>query len=133
MTVYEKGPENNPGVWTDRRRKEQYALSMDNMIRTGKAKIARDIVSVNRYATPEHNAGTFQRMVDQVRVYKRFSPETTDPLSTFRGGVSGVADKYGKKNASARDDLAFTLSMCMGICDKIVQEKMPGFPNHLIE
>lgn len=132
-TVYQKGPDMNPGIWTDRRRKVEYALAMRDMIRTGTCKIYHRIHSANRYCEPDHRQGTFQRMVEQIRTYKQVDTETIDPNSLMRTGVSGVVDKYGKRNASARDDMAFTFSMCMGACDMLEQERMPGFDSSFLE
>jgi hypothetical protein len=133
FAVYEKGRDHNAGVWTDRRRKVEYAMAMSNMIRTGVVEIYDNLISANRYCEPHHRDTTFDRMVEQIRTYKQVDAENTDPLSALKTGVSGVVDKYGKKNASARDDMAFTFSMSMGVCDRIVQERMPGFPNKLLD
>jgi len=123
----------NPGIWTDRKKKVQYALSAREKIKNGHVKVIDRLTVTNRKMNPQTRADElFTKLVDQLRRYKQVDTETLDPNTLMRTGVSGVVDKYGKKDASARDDIAFTFTMNMGVCDRLMERDFKHFNYSII-
>lgn len=123
VPLCEKDP-GDPGIWTDRPKKIQYANLAREHVKNGTVKVLKDLVVSNVKMKPQTRvAETWNKMIRQMHMYRQIDSETLDPNSILREGISGVVDKYGKKDASARDDLAFTFSFCMGVCDNLFDKR----------
>jgi hypothetical protein len=66
---------------------------------------------------------TLEKLVRQLYMYRQVDNETTNPMAMAKSTISGVVDKYGKKNSSAKDDLAFCFTFNMGVCDGIYDRR----------
>jgi hypothetical protein len=118
----------NPGIWTDRRKKVRYALSAREKIKTGNVKVLNHLIVTNRHLPQKtRSEDMFIKLIEQLKRYRQVDTETLDPNSLMRTGVSGVVNKYGKKDNTARDDLAFTFTMNMGVCDTLMERGYKNF------
>lgn len=119
----EKDPD-DPGIWTDRTKKVRYAMSAREHVKMNKVQVLDNLVVSNVHMDPKTRVKeTYEKLLHQLHMYRSVDSETMDPNSVPREGVSGVVDKYGKKDASAKDDLAFTFTFNMGVCDNLFARK----------
>lgn len=110
----------DPGIWTSRPRKVEYAISARQHIKDGSVKLLNKIVVSNVQLRENTRAKiTVDKLFEQLYLYRQIDSETLDPNSMLRTGVSGVVNKNGRKDSSIKDDLAFTFTMNMGVCDRI--------------
>lgn len=114
----------DPGIWTDRIKKVKYASSAREHVKLGTVNILDNLVVTNVHMNPATRVKeTWEKLIQQLHRYRRIDSETLDPNSIFREGISGIVNKYGKKDASAKDDLAFTFTFNMGVCDNLFKRK----------
>ena len=119
VPLCEKDP-NDPGIWTDRIKKVKYALSAREHVKNGTVEVAKDLVVANpNMPAATRVQTTWDKLIHQLHLYRQVDSETMDPNSVPREGISGVVDKYGKKDASAKDDLAFCFTFNMGVIDNL--------------
>ena len=120
------------GIYTSQFNKPKYAISAREHVIRGSITIAQNIVCANpRMKTesgsiiPAQDRPKFilDKLREQLLRYRQIESDTTDPISTTRMSVSGVADRHGKKDPSAKDDLAFTFTFCCGTTDALRQDK----------
>lgn len=123
LPLCEKDP-NDPGIWTDRGKKVKYAMSAREHVKNGSVLVLKDLVITNVHLNAKTRVkDTWEKMVHQLHMYRQIDSESMDPNSVTREGISGVVDKYGKKSASARDDMAFTFTFNMGVCDNLFDKR----------
>lgn len=135
-------PEGDPGIVTHPASKSSYAESARMHIQQGTVKLARDFVVANPYARddagrPVRSAKTrhddiLKLFEQEVRNYQMHDITSDNPTSRKTAVVSGVIDKYGKRNRSAHDDLMMAFTMNMRCCDLLLQRQMPNFDHQFI-
>lgn len=129
-TIYQKMQDGvnleDPGFPTVANSKSQYAEAASFHVRTGHLKIARDLVTANRWADKRTRVkDTFEKFVQQMRAFRLVENQSDNPFSAKKYTVSGTVDKYGK-TGSGKDDLmmSFVINAYMG--DLITTGKMPN-------
>lgn len=120
------------GIYTSQFNKPKYAISAREHVLRGTISIADKIVCANPHMKTDSGsvipASDRPRMImeklrEQLLRYRQIESDTTDPIGVPRMSVSGVADRHGKKDPSAKDDLAFTFTFCCGTVDALRQKK----------
>jgi hypothetical protein len=128
-----KAPD-NVGIYTDHSTKVRYAISAREHVMRGSLELIDNVVCTNaRMATDTgaiipaaiRSQTIVDKLKEQLHRYRQVDQETTNPLTTLRTGISGVADRHGKVDASAKDDLAFAFTMCCGVVDGLRQSRYP--------
>jgi len=122
-----------PGIYTSPGGKMSYAISALHHIKAGNIRIARDLVCSNEkmkrgttlVPARDRPAVILEQAREQLLCYRQVESDTTDPTGNTRKSISGVADRYGKKDPSAKDDLAFCITYCIGAMDMIRERRLP--------
>jgi hypothetical protein len=122
-----------PGIYTSPERKNQYAISALYHIKEGHIQIARDLVCANTkmkrgnslIPASERPEAILAQTREQLLNYRQIESDTTDPIGNTRKSLSGVADRHGKKDPSAKDDVAFIVTMVLGVTDLLREGKLP--------
>jgi hypothetical protein len=122
-----------PGIFTSANKKTEYAISTLFHIKEGHLRIARDLVCSNErmkqgnsaVLARDRPAVILQQLRDQLMRYRQIESDTTDPIGVTRKSLSGVADRHGKKDPSAKDDLVFCFTFCVGAMDMIRERRIP--------
>lgn len=132
-TVYEKvdgfkQPHCDPGIVTTAKGKIDYANAARHHITRGTLAIYKDLVTVNRYLDKSsRQTTTWNKFCRQLRQYRLIVEESEKPTTRTRTTVSGVVDKYGKKNPSVNDDIMMMLTFAVRMCDVLMDRSMPNF------
>ena len=120
--------EHTEGIWTSHNVKVQYAISARKHVRDGTLSVLENFVCANPkmkddndHPVPPHTRTTFifNKLKEQLLRYRQIENDTTNPLSLVKTGISGVTDRHGKKDPSAKDDLALVFTFCCGIVDNL--------------
>jgi hypothetical protein len=120
------------GIFTHAHNKPKYAISAREHVIRGSVSISDKIVCANPRMKTESGtiipsrdrpAYALNKLREQLLRYRQIESDTTDPIATTRMSVSGVADRHGKKDPSAKDDLAFSFTFCCGVVDMLRQDK----------
>lgn len=129
-TVYQKMQDGinleDPGFPTVANCKSKYAEAASFHVRMGSLKIARDIVTANRWSDKRtRGKETFEKFVQQVRAFRLVESQSDNPFSAKKFTVSGTVDKYGK-TGSGKDDLMMAFVINAFMCDLITKGSMPN-------
>jgi hypothetical protein len=117
---------NHCGVWTGAKEKVKYAFAARHHVRSCNVQILDKLVCSNRkmksadgglIPDKDRPQAILDKLIEQLGRYKQIDAEATNPLQVRKSGISGVADKSGKVDPSAKDDLAFTFTMALGVSD----------------
>lgn len=137
-TVYEKTNENNmglgdPGFQTRAGTKMKYANECRNWVKSLGVRIADDLVVTNAFVPTETRTdAALVKLKQQMQAYRTVSLDPDNPHSDSRATVSGVVDKYNKRNRSMNDDLMLAFTMCCYMCVKLLDGCLPNFDHRAI-
>ena len=121
------------GIWTDARVKVYYAIEARKHVRDGTLAVIDKLVCANPQCkdendvlvTPERRADfMWNKLREQLMRYRQIENETTNPLQIQRSGISGVTDRHGKKDPSAKDDLALAFTFACGIVGNLRSKRV---------
>lgn len=116
------------GIWTSAQVKVHYAISARKHVRDGTLSVLENMICANPKMKDDNDhpvnpdgRSTFilSKLREQLLRYKQVENDTTNPLSLIKSGISGVTDRHGKKDPSAKDDLALAFTFACGIVDNL--------------
>ena len=128
------------GIWTSAPVKVHYAVAARKHVRDGTLSMVDQLVCANPRMVDDNDVPVspetrsefiVAKLREQLMRYKQVENDTTNPLSLVRSGISGVTDRHGKKDPSAKDDLALAFTFACGIVDnlrsrRVRAERYPG-------
>lgn len=125
--------EDVPGIYSTQDKKSRYAIAARHRVRELQLRIADDLVCSNEKMTQELSVVhardrpkvILEKLREQLLRYRQIESDTTDPITTTRKSISGVTDRNGKKDPSAKDDLAFCFTFCVGAMDMLREKRLP--------
>jgi hypothetical protein len=65
------------------------------------------------------------KLREQLLRYKKLETSTVAALANTKRGFTGVADRQGKRDPTAKDDLAFAFTFALGVVDMLRQNRLP--------
>lgn len=96
-------------------------------------RILDDLVVSNSYAPAAKRAQeTIAKLDRQMRAYRTVATRPENPHSADRFSISGVFNKYDRKEASMNDDLMDAVAMCCFMCKLLMNGEMPNFDHGLV-
>ncbi len=119
-------PEMGVGVWTGWSQKMQYGFSLKLQMVAGNVKFMKDFICENPFQDPTtRRAVVRKKIIEQATRYRIVYTESDNPHSVGKTTLSGKVDITGKVNKSAKDDLFFSLSMALGLLEKMIMNMLP--------
>jgi hypothetical protein len=122
------------GIRTNQWNKPRYAAAAREHVVRGSIEIARDLICSNEHMlndqgrpiAPEARAGFIKnKLREQLLRYKKLETSAVAALANTKRGFTGVADRQGKRDPTAKDDLAFAFTFALGVVDMLRQNRLP--------